>query len=68
MSNEVLNVKINNADLAKALKRREGDIVNVKCKNGVPVDKYWRNRLKDMAVDNSVEIIKKQSKSKKEAD
>jgi len=35
-----------------------GDIVEVEAVNGVPVNSYWRKRLKDSQFDNCVEIIK----------
>jgi hypothetical protein len=34
-----------------------GDIVEVEAVNGVPVNRYWRKRLKDSQFDNCVEII-----------
>ena len=49
-----------------------GDIVEVEAVDGVPVNSYWRNRLKDSQLDNCVEIIeekkvvrKKNAKDKK---
>lgn len=27
-------------------------------KNGIPLDKFWRNRLKDSEIDNCIEIYK----------
>lgn len=26
--------------------------------NGVPLERFWRNRIKDAAVDNCVEVVK----------
>ncbi len=35
--------------------------------NGVPLERFWRNRLKDAATDNCVEVVKPSPrKSKKE--
>lgn len=34
-----------------------GDIVEVEAVDGVPVNSYWRKRLKDSQFDNCVEII-----------
>ena len=34
-------------------------------KDGVPLEKFWRRRLKDADIDNCVEVVKA-SKSKKE--
>ncbi len=36
-------------------------------KDGVPLEKFWRRRLKDAEIDNCVEVIKP-SKSKKGAE
>ena len=41
-----INVKVNNADLAKTLNVALGSVVKVPTKNGVPINKEWRNRLK----------------------
>ncbi len=39
---------------------KAGQIVNVKSDNkGTPLDKFWRDRLKDAEQDNCVEIVKK---------
>lgn len=41
-----------------------GSQVRVKVDNkGVPVDLYWRNRLKDAKTDNCCEIMKKSKKA-----
>ena len=34
-----------------------GDIVDVEAVDGIPVNIYWRKRLKDSQFDNCVEII-----------
>jgi hypothetical protein len=63
-----MNVTINNEALAKALGKTAGAVVDVKCKNGVPVDKYWRGRLKDAEIDGCVSILgKKKEKATQEA-
>lgn len=36
---------------------KAGDIVEVESVGGVPVNGYWRRRLKDSQFDNCVEII-----------
>lgn len=33
--------------------------------NGVPLDRFWRNRLKDAETDNCVEVIKPRTKTTK---
>lgn len=35
---------------------------------GVPLEKYWRDRIKDSAIDHCVSIVKKTRKSKQETD
>lgn len=40
-------------------------IVEVVDIDGVPSDRFWRNRLKDSAIDNCVEIASTQTKGKK---
>ena len=41
-------------------------IIDVKDNNGVPIQKFWRNRLKDAEIDNCVEVIKPRRKANKE--
>ena len=33
--------------------------------DGIPTDRFWRNRIKDSAIDNCVEIVSTQTKGKK---
>ena len=51
-----MKVKVNNEALAGVLGVKPGAIVDVKCKNGIPVTLEWRNRLKDAAVDECVTV------------
>ena len=37
-------------------------VIEVADIDGVPTDRFWRNRLKDSAIDNCVEIINKKDK------
>lgn len=41
-------------------------VVAVEDNDGVPVDPFWRKRLKDAETDNCVEVIKTRAKSAKE--
>lgn len=34
-------------------------------KNGIPLDRFWRNRLKDAETDNCVEVVKASKATKK---
>ncbi len=41
------------------LKYSAGTIIPVKCnENGLPVDRFWRKRIKDAEIDNCIEIVK----------
>lgn len=42
-----------------------GDIRVEKGSDGQPKDKYWRDRLKDAAIDDCCELVKPSSKKKK---
>jgi len=43
-----------------------GREVAIECdRSGVPLEKFWRRRLKDAQIDNCLEVVKP-SKSKKE--
>lgn len=52
-----MKVKVNNAALASALGIAQGSVVDVPCKNGIPTNREWRNRLKDAKIDNCVSIV-----------
>ena len=65
MKKEVKKVKVINKALAKVLDVSAGTIIEVECKNGVPVNREWRNRFKDAKIDKCIEIVK--SKPTKEA-
>ena len=42
---------------------RVGDIVQIEIDtNGIPLDQFWRRRLKDSKLDNCVEIINSKKK------
>jgi len=36
--------------------------------NGIPLDKFWRNRIKESELDNCVEIVKPYAPKKKKGD
>jgi len=47
-------------------KYREGEVIEVKADaEGVPLDIYWRRRLKDSHIDEAVEVVKAQPKKSK---
>lgn len=59
-----MKVIVNNEALAGILGVKPGGEINVKCKNGVPVIKEWRNRFKDAAIDNCISIVANKPKTK----
>lgn len=51
-----------NADLNGHL---AGYILNIDCDDkGIPLDQYWRRRLRDSKIDSCVEIVKEPAKDK----
>jgi len=40
----------------------KGSIISVKSKDGIPLDKFWRDRLKDSEFDGCVSIVKRTRK------
>ena len=63
--NKMVNIKLNK-DL-RGLKAGTAMRIRVD-KNGVPLERYWRDRMKDMPIDNCIEVVKTKTKvkSKKE--
>jgi len=61
-SYETKQIKLN-ADLRGM---RAGTVLPIKVDaNGVPVDRYWRDRLKDSEIDNCIEFATKKKKGGK---
>lgn len=53
----VMQIKLN-----QNLKTPQGQllkdaIIEINDENGVPTDLFWRNRLKDSAIDNCIEVV-----------
>lgn len=47
---------------------RTGDIVEIEVdKNCIPLDRFWRNRLKDAEIDGCVELVSKELESESES-
>ena len=44
---------------------KKGTTITVNAEKGVPLDKFWRDRLKDSKIDNCVSIFKKKVVTKK---
>ena len=54
-----MKLKINNV-------QGYSDIVSIKVdSDGVPLEKFWRKRLKDAETDNCVEVVKAKTKPEK---
>jgi hypothetical protein len=44
---------------------KKGDVVRIKDIDGVPVEPYWRKRLKDAQIDNCVELYTEEKTTSK---
>jgi hypothetical protein len=65
----MITVTVNNEALADTLGVAVGSEVHVGCKNGIPLNREWRNRFKDAEIDGCITIVQnKVSKSKKGAE
>lgn len=60
---EKLTIRIKN----EALKKIYGDEIVVNARGGKPIEKYWRNRIKDAELDKCVEVVKENEKSSTKA-
>ena len=44
---------------------KAGTTIGIKTdKDGTPLDRYWRNRMKDAPIDNCIEVVKTKVKTK----
>ena len=55
-----MKIKINN------VKGYTGHVTIQTDGNGVPLDKFWRNRLKDALTDNCIEVVKPRTRKAKQ--
>lgn len=62
-----MKIVINSAALAALHGVKVGAVMTLETKQGVPVSREWRNRLKDAKIDKCVEVVKTTPKSKKDA-
>ena len=60
----VMKVTVNNEALAEVLGVQPGSQVEVKCKNGIPVERYWRNRFRDAKIDKCISLPAEKSTKK----
>ena len=47
---------------------KAGQKVRIKTNNDIPVDRFWRDRLRDAEIDGCVEIVKPIRKERKVTD
>jgi hypothetical protein len=60
-----MKLKLNNNFTYKGKAHKKGDIITVADDGSIPLDAFWRGRLKDSTIDNCVEIVKKSNNNKK---
>ena len=61
----IKRLKINKSIKTPTGMKMGGTIINVECDaNDVPLDLFWRARLKDSEIDNCVELVKETAKPK----
>lgn len=65
MENKTIKIKINTDFPLHGVKTGQEITIEVDA-NGVPLDKNWRRRLRDSAIDNSIEIVGTKTKTKKD--
>ena len=54
-----MKIKLNTAMKGYA----KGQEITIGDENGIPLDPFWRRRLKDSEIDNSIEIVQTKPKS-----
>ena len=55
-----MKIKLNTAMKSYA----KGQEITIGDENGVPIDPFWRRRLKDAKIDNSIEIVQTKPETK----
>lgn len=51
-----MKVTVNNEALAGTLGVAPGAQIDVKCKDGIPTNREWRNRFRDAKLDNCISL------------
>jgi len=51
-----MKIVVQNATLAASLGVKVGEAVEVPDRKGVPLDRFWRNRLRDASLDDCVHL------------
>ncbi len=58
-------LKINKEIRKSGVKYMEGQVLSIEFdSNNQPIDRFWRFRLKDAAIDNCVEVVEKDVEKK----
>ena len=52
LENKRLKLNTDRAD------HKAGEVIYIDCVGGVPVDRYWRDRVKDSEIDDCVQFVK----------
>lgn len=60
---EKLTIRIKN----EALQKIYGEKIIVNARGGKPIEKYWRNRIRDAELDGCVEVVKENKNSSTKA-
>jgi hypothetical protein len=53
----VMQIKLNQNLKTPQGQLLQGTIIQINDEHGVPTDLFWRNRLKDSAIDNCIEVV-----------
>ena len=59
---DFIEVTVANEALRKLLGVQEDEVVKVKVKNGIPLDRDWRNRFRDAAIDKCISLCNNAAK------
>ncbi|MEK0324943.1 MAG: hypothetical protein QQN63_04495 [Nitrosopumilus sp.] len=44
---------------------KAGEVISIECTDGVPMDRYWRDRVKDSEIDGCVSFVEPEPTSRK---
>lgn len=60
-----MKIKLNQDLSTPQGKLLKNQVIEIADEDGIPTDHFWRNRLKDSAIDNCIQVILTQTKDKK---
>lgn len=67
MKKEFIKIEVHNEELRKLYNVGVSGIIEVQSKRGIPLNREWRNRLKDAAIDKCISLCNNKAKSSKVA-